>query len=696
MVLLAWVASVPQAAAEGVNAQVFAPAEDGGAFITSHDSQVLGKQGLNAGLFLNYSGEPLIAVDSVTGKESPVLESLTTADAFVTYGFHPIFQASVAVPFNLPAGSSPLGKNIGGAAMGDIRLKAKMQILDREKMTVGLALLPYVNIPSGKAEAYVGDGSVTGGGNLAADIALPGIIDRSIVVGANAGVFGRKPASGGGKVELGSQMSYGLAVNVPVAPVVDVVIDSYGRTLLGDPFGEIAGTPFEVDAGVHLLTWRNKGIRLTAGAGKGLTQGVGSPAYRVFSGIVLSAPAERADRDHDGFLDEDDECPDEPEDVIGYQAGLSFRYLDQDGCPDGRVVVVGRILDADTGSAVTAAVELAPEGMKLDAPGTYRFVTKGPAVDRKLIVTAPGFEPQAVPLDLKPGESRSLDVLLQPLLGRVRGSVIARDTGRPLTAKIHLLGRTSQAADGLFELVLPRHAAPLAVTISARGYLPETTAWLVAPGAVSDAVIALAPNMLTQAARVVDAGTLKPLPASVTLPTQVLPLATDSQGGFSVTLQEDTTLEATVFANGYLPRTVTFTTDATGETLVPLRKKEIQVVAKKLVLDPIYFENNKAVILENSYAPLDAVAEWLVKNPDITLRIEGHTDDVGNDAKNLRLSKQRAASVVEFLVSRGVDKSRLKSNGFGEKKPIAPNDSEAGRAKNRRVEFIVDGGDMPQ
>ena len=71
------------------------------------------------------------------------------------------------------------------------------------------------------------------------------------------------------------------------------------------------------------------------------------------------------------------------------------------------------------------------------------------------------------------------------------------------------------------------------------------------------------------------------------------------------------------------------------------------------------------------------------------MRIDGHTDNLGDPQLNLRLSEQRAESVKSELVKRGLPSSRLEVQGFGETQPMSPNDTKAGRAKNRRVEFIV-------
>jgi outer membrane protein OmpA-like peptidoglycan-associated protein len=106
--------------------------------------------------------------------------------------------------------------------------------------------------------------------------------------------------------------------------------------------------------------------------------------------------------------------------------------------------------------------------------------------------------------------------------------------------------------------------------------------------------------------------------------------------------------------------------------------------------DVIYFDTGRSTIQERSNSLLDEIAQVMIARPELKrVRVEGHTDDVGNDMSNLRLSQERAEAVVRYLVSRGVAAQRLDAAGFGEMRPIAPNNLEDGRAQNRRVEFII-------
>jgi OmpA-OmpF porin, OOP family len=109
----------------------------------------------------------------------------------------------------------------------------------------------------------------------------------------------------------------------------------------------------------------------------------------------------------------------------------------------------------------------------------------------------------------------------------------------------------------------------------------------------------------------------------------------------------------------------------------------------KLVSYGIYFDVNKDVVKPESYGTLKGIADILKENPTVRVKIVGHTDSDGADAANLDLSKRRGASVkAELVKTFGIEASRLESDGLGETKPVAQNDTPANKAMNRRVEFI--------
>lgn len=120
----------------------------------------------------------------------------------------------------------------------------------------------------------------------------------------------------------------------------------------------------------------------------------------------------------------------------------------------------------------------------------------------------------------------------------------------------------------------------------------------------------------------------------------------------------------------------------------PEISKEVEEILK-MAFDNLEFETGKDIIKDASLPSLTELAEVLVKKPEWRLQISGHTDNVGDDQKNMILSKKRAEAVKNFMVSKGIAADRLFPLYFGETMPIAPNDTPEGRQKNRRVEMKI-------
>lgn len=114
--------------------------------------------------------------------------------------------------------------------------------------------------------------------------------------------------------------------------------------------------------------------------------------------------------------------------------------------------------------------------------------------------------------------------------------------------------------------------------------------------------------------------------------------------------------------------------------------------AGRVSIHGILFDTGKADIKPESAPVLDEIAKLLKSDPSLKLLVEGHTDNVGQKAANLELSRKRAAAVKTALVSRGIDATRLTTEGYGDTRPVADNATEEGRAKNRRVELVKKAG----
>lgn len=122
---------------------------------------------------------------------------------------------------------------------------------------------------------------------------------------------------------------------------------------------------------------------------------------------------------------------------------------------------------------------------------------------------------------------------------------------------------------------------------------------------------------------------------------------------------------------------------------LPIQVIQHTEVGENMVLENIYFATQSSTIDEASFASLNNLASQLKQQPSLVLEIQGYTDNVGSDADNLELSTQRAKSVADYLITKGVLQTQVQYNGYGSTKPIADNNTEEGRQKNRRIEIKV-------
>ncbi len=111
---------------------------------------------------------------------------------------------------------------------------------------------------------------------------------------------------------------------------------------------------------------------------------------------------------------------------------------------------------------------------------------------------------------------------------------------------------------------------------------------------------------------------------------------------------------------------------------------------KIVEIDAAHFDFDRAVLKPEGERKADQAVSLMKQNPDMRVSAEGHTDSVGSDQYNLRLGERRANAVKAYLVRQGIASSRIRTESFGKAKPVAPNTTAEGRARNRRVEIIVD------
>lgn len=313
--------------------QRFNPAPGPRNFITTRGVRSDGEMAFSAGLFANYAYKPFV-IRTCVGAEScddvqedditevPVVENLVTGDLVGSLTPIPRLQVGLRIPVTWVKGQGvpdetgePQG--ISAVGLGDIEAEGKYRLYGKvdDPFVVGAGL--FLTAPLGTATSegnYIGDASPTVGGRLIADGAQGPFSFGLNLIGVYRG-------SGQiGVTEIGPEFRYSGAAGFKVSPVFRVLADVFGASSFSTDKGE---NTLEADGGVQ-ITPLDSPVTISAGAGAGIIDGVGSPTLRAFAGFVYVV--ESRDRDKDGLDDKEDQCPTAPEDVDGYQ--------DSDGCPD--------------------------------------------------------------------------------------------------------------------------------------------------------------------------------------------------------------------------------------------------------------------------------------------------------------------------------------------------------------------------
>lgn len=172
---------------------------------------------------------------------------------------------------------------------------------------------------------------------------------------------------------------------------------------------------------------------------------------------------------------------------------------------------------------------------------------------------------------------------------------------------------------------------------------------------------------------------------------------TDANGNYAFSIAEFEALKANATQKGYFSGNISFTgpADAEAESFTTPDICLNIIPEEAIRVDNVYYDFNKATLQPESYPALDKLVTILNENPTILIELGAHTDSKGSDEYNMNLSQARAKSVVDYLISKGIDKGRLMPKGYGETVPVADNenadgtDNPEGRQQNRRTEFRV-------
>ena len=272
-------------AEDGYNAQLFWPSIFGGNFIAIEDSHTLCPLGFGGGIFLNYANGPVeVRIDGES--ESDILNQLLTADMLLAFGPFSFMSLGVDVPVHLYTrgrtfGDIEKGTDVSELSseldLGDIRAAIKFRILQQQAHWLGMAFSTYGTFPTGDPARFLGEGRITGGGNLIVEHDF-----KVLNVGLNGGYHYRGDAEVA-SVNIGDAWKMGAGISRKFNNGLSFSVEYWSSWFDSGSVDRFQANPMEV---MGTLRYQfGAGPRLIAGAGGGGTSGVGCPAYRMAAGV---------------------------------------------------------------------------------------------------------------------------------------------------------------------------------------------------------------------------------------------------------------------------------------------------------------------------------------------------------------------------------------------------------------------------
>jgi len=602
----------------GMDLHLFRPAIDSKGHLSVNGTDILGHRDFSFGLVLD-AGFGILPFRGFVDDSSVrpldadrtdrIVSQAFTGTLHFNYGLFNRVVVGLQLPIVVMNGSAievPGEYNIDTRAprglayqgIGAITIHAKARILRAERDPIGLAAILRVQLPTGDPGQFASDPGLALWPSLVAEYRPVRRVRFSLELGyrlvigdgttfsvdgrtdpdpMNSSATGAVLTDPGTPLTYNDMLTFGFGMSFRVADSLDLVGEIYGSQIASE-FGTGGALSLEALLGLKIFVQQNSYLTISGGLGIPVG-GFQSADYRAVLGFIFEPSI--GDRDGDGYKDDVDQCPDEPEDFDGFS--------DEDGCPDPDNDRDG-ILDVDDECPMVpedrdgdADEDGCPEGNEgdRDGDGILDAVDQCPddPEDRD------GFQDE----EGCPDPDNDSDGIL--------------DTD-------DLCPNDPEDADGFQD----------------QDGCPD-------PDNDND--------------RILDVNDSCP---------------------------ND-------------PETYNGTEDEDG---CPDRGSVVIEDNSLIILDKIYFETDSAVIQSRSFPIIDAVAATLNGNPQITLiEVQGHADERGDDNYNIRLTHDRAASVVEALVQRGVARERLRSAGYGERCPVNPQHNQTAWEANRRVEFKI-------
>jgi len=610
----------------GMDLHLFRPAVDTRGYFTVNGSEVLPHKEFSFGLVLDagfgilrYNGfinDPDTAAADATRKSRIAAQGFTGTFVF-NFGLIDRLVIGIQLPITFFRGDAVQVANRSGATpaflyneeaaglrsqgVGDLSIHAKVRLLNLGQSPVGIAVTLRAQFPTAKTDQFAGEPGVALWPSAVFEfrpiekirLALEGGYRWNSKQGATFIWDGRsnpglgdpvgsatdpQDVSTAGRVfTYNDLITFGFGSSFRIASSLDLILEYYG-TQIAQEIGTKGALSMEALGGFKYFVTNKSFLFIAAGAGIPKT---GFQAANVRATLGFRYEPAVGDRDKDGIPDDDDGCPDDPEDKDGFE--------DRDGCPD---------LDNDEDGIpdLDDACPLVKEDY--DGDRDDDGCPEGREGDR---------DGDGIPDDVDncPDEPEDFDGFQDE-----DGCPDLDNDGDGIPDEKDLCPNDPEDFDGFED----------------------------ADGC---------PDVDNDADRILDVD-------------DACPNDPETYNGHE---DED---------------------GCPDKGLVILEDTQITILEK------IYFETDSAIILPRSFALLDAVAATLNASPQITLvEIQGHADERGSDEYNIKLTRARAASVMNALIERGVLSSRLRSAGYGERCPVDPKSNASAWEKNRRVEFKI-------
>lgn len=361
-------------------------------------------------------------------------------------------------------------------------------------------------------------------------------------------------------------------------------------------------------------------------------------------------------------------------------------------------IVTVKAYDAKTNEPIAAILTFPgsdKEAVQISKTGTYK-VTLTPGSYR-VHAEAPDYRWKEKGIVLKEGDQVVLDFdLNKKPVAKIIGKIYDIATKAPLVSEITFpqteVPSINSDTTGMYNVRLEPGTYRLHVEATDYQFSEEVVTIKEDETKVVDiALTKIGVDQATLTGKISEVETGKPLLAQITFVNTNIPKVTTdpTTGIFKVTVPP-ATYSVKVEAEDYIMESAPVILAKDETKIKNFSLKPIPKVGEKIILKGIYFDFNSAVIKPESHAVLDDASKVLKAKPKMRVEISGHTDSIGSDTYNLKLSRQRANSVRDYLIRyHNIDPSRLIAAGYGETQPIADNRTKSGRDLNRRIEFKI-------